>query len=680
MIKIQKELLNCIDNLIENKKNDYQNVDDEIDEIIDEIQFGLLKDDSFDLLKKSNNKNLENLNKKKQGSNSKVLNIENDNKKQILLHLKYFKDTKELILIVEDILKTFKKKQKIETLNKFLTLYNEIKNELNKFVEFNIYIDLNKKLKLIYNKYIDELNLYLNNIMPTENKIKSLDDLKQFNDYISNNGIFIKNYELLALKLKNVINKFFIKKKNFSLELIDEKPNYKSFEILSKESIDFFSLVKSLRNFVLFVNYIDYDLVYKNLGKSLSNILTELISTNIDLILSDEKLLTEIQNLFDLILKRSWKIFDDFFKDKNNDFKNKLVNLNLNILTEKKLIEIKKLFNLDFLQKKKNVEIDSKIDNFSQSDNLIDENNQNWSDSWNSWDEDFENNDKKKNKHDKKNILNNSNSNSIQITSLPNSLIPIIQESKAKSLDLKLILDFIKSSASLFYPSTDESFILINDFRYLSNVLDINDFNEYSESMFYQKKIKFKEKIRNLIFLLKFVNNQKDNMITLDSESDEFLDYDDCNLNNLNTIKELFTNLIQKTNLSVSNNTMLKELMIDLMDFFILIFIKRLIYFDFIKKDYLSNVNQTINFLLNLFNSLTIQLNLKMNDVKGVSKLSILNFIINNPLNDTMERFYQGDLFEFETEELITIIKSLFSKSDIRKGYIKEIVDIRTMK
>lgn len=52
-------------------------------------------------------------------------------------------------------------------------------------------------------------------------------------------------------------------------------------------------------------------------------------------------------------------------------------------------------------------------------------------------------------------------------------------------------------------------------------------------------------------------------------------------------------------------------------------------------------------------------------------------FLVSNHLRDIMDYFYQGELFDFSTEELIKVIHSLFVPSDLRERCTREIEEIR---
>lgn len=61
------------------------------------------------------------------------------------------------------------------------------------------------------------------------------------------------------------------------------------------------------------------------------------------------------------------------------------------------------------------------------------------------------------------------------------------------------------------------------------------------------------------------------------------------------------------------------------------------------------------------------------------SKVQQTKFLINNHLKDIMESFYQGELYEFTTQELIGVIKSTFVASTLREQCIQDIVEIRNI-
>lgn len=68
----------------------------------------------------------------------------------------------------------------------------------------------------------------------------------------------------------------------------------------------------------------------------------------------------------------------------------------------------------------------------------------------------------------------------------------------------------------------------------------------------------------------------------------------------------------------------------------------------------------------------------KSNRLATYNKTKQAILLLNNHLNDIMEHFYQGDFFDFSTEELIQVLKSVFIASDLRENCIQEIFEVRS--
>ncbi len=90
----------------------------------------------------------------------------------------------------------------------------------------------------------------------------------------------------------------------------------------------------------------------------------------------------------------------------------------------------------------------------------------------------------------------------------------------------------------------------------------------------------------------------------------------------------------------------------------------------------LTNIIKSIQHIINTNLVLVDESN---TSVAAYNKLNNVLFLINNHLKDIMEMFYQGEFFDLTTDELISIIESVFIKSDLRDNYIDEILDIRNV-
>lgn len=65
------------------------------------------------------------------------------------------------------------------------------------------------------------------------------------------------------------------------------------------------------------------------------------------------------------------------------------------------------------------------------------------------------------------------------------------------------------------------------------------------------------------------------------------------------------------------------------------------------------------------------------NRLATYNKLKQAIILVNNHLTDIMEHFYQGDFFDFSTQELILVLQSVFITSDLRENCIQEILEVR---
>lgn len=65
------------------------------------------------------------------------------------------------------------------------------------------------------------------------------------------------------------------------------------------------------------------------------------------------------------------------------------------------------------------------------------------------------------------------------------------------------------------------------------------------------------------------------------------------------------------------------------------------------------------------------------NSVKNWEKLRKISYILNAHLKEIMETFYNGEFYEFETDELVSLIDKLFADSDLKRSYVAEIRELR---
>ncbi len=64
--------------------------------------------------------------------------------------------------------------------------------------------------------------------------------------------------------------------------------------------------------------------------------------------------------------------------------------------------------------------------------------------------------------------------------------------------------------------------------------------------------------------------------------------------------------------------------------------------------------------------------------IKHYHKIQSIAFMFQSSMKVILDEFYEGSLYDMETNELIRLIKALFIDSEMRSATINEIVDVRT--
>ncbi|KAF6054947.1 Retrograde transport protein Dsl1 C terminal family protein [Candida parapsilosis] len=87
--------------------------------------------------------------------------------------------------------------------------------------------------------------------------------------------------------------------------------------------------------------------------------------------------------------------------------------------------------------------------------------------------------------------------------------------------------------------------------------------------------------------------------------------------------------------------------------------------------------------LIDNLNNITIpilgEIGVSKSSIDSFNKANNVRFLLNNHLKDIIDRFYQGELFDLATGEMVNMIRSIFIQSEIRDNYINEIIEFRNM-
>lgn len=598
----------------------------------------------------------------------------------------------------------------LKQLKVFYESMNNIENMVNKsdsnLLDFHqIFISFKSHNKLVYNPnliiykhitkkmdqlrvlFINKLNDFLKQFIPDEFTVYNPEVLEEFNQLLLKNDLKLDYYKHLKSKWDKLLDNL----ENFNL-LLEQDENHEKNQLILQNSTNSITFLTSIVNFIKFMNLINIDWLKHFFNSKISHFLNSKISTNIKVIVNNKQAIEELNQLISLAKPSGWNILTNFTD-------NTSIEKNLNKLYSEYTIDvyidnIRTLFNETDLKIYISLEIDpvqSVVETTSKTP-VADDWNEDWGDNWDEnvptegeksakkndddwdkdWDDDWEVDKKKqpttpiqsspKKKFIKSDDLSKT---TIKISLLPDKLLKTFEDFGSFNDDL---IDTIFALSTVVYPTLDQSFLLYNDFQYLSKQSMNSRFAEYIESQWNRVLTQWYLELKILISSINITN---EGVSTVEYELDEF------NLDRISSIHQRLNSIISSS-FNETNPKMFENLMIELIDFVNNWFITTVIQLDEITEFQCSKITAIIESLNNITVPIIIQLGRSKDSIKSYNKLRSLDYLVNNHLRDIMNTFYQGDLFSFETDELIKIIENIFVQSELRDQSIQEIVEIRS--
>ncbi|EGW34107.1 uncharacterized protein SPAPADRAFT_59527 [Spathaspora passalidarum NRRL Y-27907] len=222
-------------------------------------------------------------------------------------------------------------------------------------------------------------------------------------------------------------------------------------------------------------------------------------------------------------------------------------------------------------------------------------------------------------------------------------------------LDRKYLVSTIKALSSVVYPPLTNSFLMINDLNYLQANLDL-PLQSFIQTNWNQVIVEFYSKIKTILATIDLS----------DEESETSVDLLDKWFKNLD--KQLYT----------TNPNKLKHLITDIVEFINNWLINSIIDLDDISEFQCTKLTQIIDSAHDITSSYIKQIGISTS-LASYNKLANVRFMINNHITAIIARFYQGDLYDLTTDEIIKLIKSVFIQSELREDTINEIIEFRNM-
>jgi centromere/kinetochore protein ZW10 len=247
------------------------------------------------------------------------------------------------------------------------------------------------------------------------------------------------------------------------------------------------------------------------------------------------------------------------------------------------------------------------------------------------------------------------------------------------ALRVPLLITAIVSFTLITYPSLQNSFILYNDLSQLHRLLAtsgaagitpdaIAQLRNFAHTSWLKLKL---DLLPYLTTITKGISLQHDDYV-----ADGEFALDGATRAQLDALGEWFNKFADSATLEAENAARFAELLEFYIDFVHNWLVDSILLFDEITEYQLAKLALIIAAVRAITQPIAAARRLA---AKSLHRLDNVDYLISNHLKDIMERFYQGEFFDLEAHELIAVITSVFVKSELRDGYIQEIVDIRNL-
>lgn len=465
------------------------------------------------------------------------------------------------------------------------------------------------------------------------------------------------------------------------LELVDsENRHVLSVKPFSQSFENYFQSI------ICFMKYIDLyqDTSVKRFFLSrISRSLVDTISENINKLLHplNEIVVHMLFQIADLSKAGNWSLSVEKTLSSNNGVTTELNNLYLEWAIDRNIDRIRHLFKNEFnalfpkhrLVKIKESESEDNEKNTKQKpveNSEADDWNEDWNEDWDAddgWGDDI---DKVIEEDDETN-------NNLKVTHVVDKVIEISKELNeqygGRNDQTEYIYHAIQSLALVSYPPLTISFFLYNDLKYLSQELSQPSLSNFLESLLKQLKLGL---FNELYFVLQSLDLLHDVQGADHWDGSEY-HLDIANENKIRLIQETFDKLRQ-SELQSSNTQLYESVVKEFLDFVFGWLSNSIIGLEEISEYQSVKLSTISNRVIASTEPILLFIRIRAQSLSSYNRLQNTLFLINNHLKDIMDRFYQGELFDLETEELISVIQSVFVKSDLRDSYISEIRDIRS--
>lgn len=246
-------------------------------------------------------------------------------------------------------------------------------------------------------------------------------------------------------------------------------------------------------------------------------------------------------------------------------------------------------------------------------------------------------------------------------SSLSSNLASILVnfESESDGADPQLLLDAIMALALISYPPLTELFLLLNDLSGLESAYIIR---RVGDEWLHTKQSLFNQVSTIVVECIAFDD------LTGEEEIGK----------NLEKVTHALNQFFD-SNLLQTNQSELKEFMVQLLNLINTVAIEQVFKNAEISESQSDNYTKFLQGLQYLENEALSKVGESVNKLVSWPKVEQTIILLTHHLKEIMKYFYESKLYACSTEELITMIKSVFISSELRDQCIEEILEIRNV-
>lgn len=232
-------------------------------------------------------------------------------------------------------------------------------------------------------------------------------------------------------------------------------------------------------------------------------------------------------------------------------------------------------------------------------------------------------------------------------------------ESESDGADAQLLLDTILSLALVSYPPLTELFLLLNDLSGLESAYIIR---KVGDEWLHTKQLFFSQVSKVVMECTAFDEQNGDEDIGGNLEKVT------------SALNQFFDSELLKTNQSE-----LKDFMVQLLNLVNNVALEQIFRNSEISESQSDNYTKFLQGLQYIENEALSKVGDSVNKLVSWPKIEQTIILLTHHLKEIMKYFYESKLYACSTDELISIIKSVFISSELRDQCIEEILEIRNV-